>query len=115
MKAVYRRSKPTTATSHLFCPVRKDRPLVITVQDEDIPEVVLLQCGAQVIGDEVALFLWRIPTAVDAEVNIVTIAGFVLRGQGPNIYTFLLVGLQEAAMRITNNFIILSDEITTLQ
>jgi hypothetical protein len=89
--------------THHFRPLRKNGPLVITAENEHIPKVVLLECGAQVVGDEVSLFLGGITTAVDAEVDIVTVSRLILSCQAPDIDTFPLVSLQEAVTHIKAN------------
>ena len=86
--------------THHFLPIRNCWPLVITVHDYDVPEVMLLQCWAQVIGDEFALFLGWIPAAINKEVRFVAISRFILRGQAPDVDAFYLVSLQEAVIRI---------------
>ena len=65
-----------------------------------MPKIILLQCWAQVIDDEITLFLRWKPTAVDEEVDVVAISRFILSAQSPDIDAFALVGLQETAIWI---------------
>jgi len=97
--------------THHFLPVRNWFPLVITVHDDDMPEIMLLQCWAQVIGDECALLLGWIPTTVDMEVFVVPISRFILRGHAPNVDALLPVGLQNSVIRIAVKMFLLSVHI----